>query len=174
MNKYRKKETILHELTIESKVNAKTLELKDKFNDNLRAFNLNINDLNKFNYQIASIQLICFMHNKPITTVQEAQILGCSQATIAKVHSKLSKAKMIKIISNPMNRAGHNKRQLKFLITRLWHKLSELDDLHFQHLDLLKKAIFKYSNEKKLYSVHSYDGLREIDESDFGTKIIDI
>ena len=119
MNKYRNKQTILNELNLNTFNANKTKQLKDKFANSLLALNLNIDKLVSYSYQIADIQLIYYMHNKPITSVQEAQILGCSQATIAKLHNRLSKANLLKIIANPKNRLGHNKRQLKYLIIRL-------------------------------------------------------
>jgi len=175
MQVYKKKAVILDAF---NKMDNKSWEKKEqaRFENNLYKLNLSIDQLNKYGFQITLLMLISFEKNKPITTIQEAQIVGCSQALVAKLHRKLCLAKVLEIISNP--RCKKTSKAMRYVIRVIWTRLGELTNLNIRNLNELIKCISLYSNEKKEANKSFSDGLREIRPEDYGqlpfaTKIID-
>ena len=170
MQVYKKKQVILEEFNNMDN-NSWTKKEQVRFESNLYKLNLTIDQLNKLGYQITLLMLISFEKNKPITTIQEAQIVGCSQALVAKLHRKLSVANLLKIITNP--RCKKTSRSMRYVIRVIWTRLGQLMHLNLRNLTKLIKYISLYASQKKEANKPISDGLIELgSEEEFGTPII--
>ena len=146
MQKYKRKEVIQQAFNNMDN-NAWEKKEQAKFEKNLNKLGLSIEQLNQYGYQLTLLMLIKFESSKPITTIQEAQIVGCSQALVAMLHHKLSVAKLLKIISNPKCRKTC--RAMRYVIRALWVKLGQMKNLNIRNLSELIRLISLYVLSKK-------------------------